>query len=327
MVHDANVKLDMIAYSPDRARVISPARFKDLPGLEAEFDVIWVNVIGIEDTGLVLRLGELFNLHMLSLEDVINVHQRAKCELFENYTYCVVRMLRDRFESEQLSIFHTGKTVITIQEQQGDCLGPLRGRIEKGGGQVRNKSSDYLVYAIIDSVLDHYFPIVEEYSDLLESIDELLIDDRSQVSLHEIHRLRRGLTELRRWLKPHREMVNQMLRGGDARMQPETLVYLRDCYDHVIQLNEAIDVCLETCSGLRDFHFNAVSNKTNEIMKTLTIISTIFIPLSFLAGVYGMNFQFMPGLGWKYGFGMLTLAMLGIGGGMLAWFRRRGWFV
>jgi magnesium transporter len=234
-------------------------------------------------------------------------------------------MLTSRHDSEQLSIFQAGNVVITIQERDGDCLKPLRQRIENSAGLVRTRKSDFLVYALIDSVLDHYFPVLEEFDNLLGEYDDELTLNGGTLPVQEIHQLRRQLVDVRKWLRPHREMIGQILRS-ETGFKPETLIFVKDCYDHVTQLAEGIEHCLETCSSLRDFHFNAVNNKTNEVMKTLTIISTIFIPLSFLAGVYGMNFSNMPGLQWRYGFAILTLGMLTIGGGMLAWFYRRGWF-
>lgn len=320
-----SAKIDILAYSSDRVHSIAPANLSDLPEIESRHDVIWINITGTEDTKLLLELADRYGLHLLSLEDVMNVHQRAKFETFETYNFCVLRMVLSRTASEQLSIFHSGNSIITIQEQEANCLKPLRRRIENKAGQVRMRGSDYLLYAIVDSVLDHYFPVVDEIDSLLADLDEDLLTNVRSLPIDKVHGLRRDSIELRKWLRPHREMVGQMLRSGNN-IQPETRVFMKDCDDHVTQLAEGIDHCLETCNILRDFHFNAVSNKTNEVMKTLTIISTIFIPLSFLAGVFGMNFQHLPGLSWRYGFATLSAFMLAIGGGMMAWFYRRGWF-
>lgn len=322
-LHSAN--LDVLAYSLDKVHSSTLASLTDIPRLENEHDVIWINVTGTQDTKLLLELADRYGLHSLSLEDVINVQQRAKFESYDSYNFCVARMVLSRNDSEQLSIFHSGKSIITIQERDADCLKPLRRRIENKAGQVRMRNSDYLLYAIVDSVLDHYFPILEEIDGSLSDLDDDLLTNVGSLSIKKVHGLRRDLIELRKWLRPHREMVGQLLRCQNN-IQAETRIFMKDCDDHVTQLAEGIDHCLETCNILRDFHFNAVSNKTNEVVKTLTIISTIFIPLSFLAGVFGMNFQYVPGLNWRYGFGILTTLMLGIAGGMMAWFYRRGWF-
>jgi magnesium transporter len=317
-------RLEVLAFTPEHVHAISPANIKQIAEIEERHDVVWINIDGANDADLLLQLAGRYGLHALSLEDVMNTHQRAKFESFESYNFCVLRMFTNRTDSEQLSIFHSGKTVITIQERAGDGLSPLRKRIENKAGHVRLRGSDYLLYAIIDSILDHYFPILEEIEDQLAALDDEIASENT-LSMDTVHRLRRELTDVRKWLRPHREMVSQIQRN-ENNIRPETQVFLKDCHDHVTQLSEGIDHCLENCNILRDYHFNRASSKANEVMKTLTIISTIFIPLSFLAGVFGMNFQHLPGLDWQYGFAILSLVMLTISGGMLAWFYRRGWF-
>jgi magnesium transporter len=223
-----------------------------------------------------------------------------------------------------LSIFQTGKFVFTFQEKKGDCLEPLRVRIREGKGVIRSKGKDYLVYALLDTVFDHYFPVVDWFGERLDEQDESLMNGE-EFSLQDIHRIRSRLLDLRRWLRPNRELLNQLIRDESKHISDDTKVFLRDCYDHVIQLQESIESYREVCSDLRDYHLSAVGNRTNEVMKTLTIVSTIFIPLSFLAGLYGMNFETMPELRWKYGYFMLLGLMASIAIGFFVWFRRKGW--
>jgi magnesium transporter len=290
--------------------------------------VVWINVDGLGDSSTLKAIADEFGLHPLAMEDVLNTHQRAKAEEYQNHVYTVARMPggEDSFETEQLSIFLVGNVLITFQERVGDCLEPVRNRIRKMKGQIRNKSSDYLLYAIIDTVLDHYFPVVEGLTDRLDLIDENMLDNVGAQTMGEIHRLRNELHVLLRYLRPHREMINELRQSRTELIRAETQTFLRDCNDHVIHLQESIDAGRDFCNDLRDYHMNLVSNRTNDVMKTLTIIATIFIPLSFIAGLYGMNFEYIPELKMKYGyFGALGL-MGAIAGGLLGWFWYRGWF-
>lgn len=295
--------------------------------------ITWVDVVGI-DSKLLRQIGRRFGIHPLSLEDVVNIGQRAKWEHYENYDYFVMQMVSDVsddgvyavfYQSEQLSIIHSGNVVITIQQYQGDCLEPLRNRIREDLGFIRRQPSDYLVYAIIDTVIDYYFPVIDRIGEQLDALDAQLMQGTT-IPLEQIHAIRGQLLDLGRWLRPCREMINRVLRDEGSWMSDGTRLFLRDCYDHVVQLTETIETCREICSDLRAYHLAAVSNRTNDVMKTLTIVSTIFIPLGFLAGLYGMNFEHMPELRWRWGYFALLATMLLIAGGLIFWFRRRGWF-
>jgi magnesium transporter len=324
--NDHGTSIHVIGYSPSIVKELDCASFADFHDFAEHYDVVWVNVIGLGNVDLLQEFARLFRIHNLTLEDVVNVHQRAKSEVFDNYHYIVTRMVSNpgNFASEQLSIFQTGKFVFTFQEKKGDCLEPLRVRIREGKGVIRSKGKDYLVYALLDTVFDHYFPVVDWFGERLDEQDESLMNGE-EFSLQDIHRIRSRLLELRRWLRPNRELLNQLIRDESAHISDDTKVFLRDCYDHVIQLQESIESYREVCSDLRDYHLSAVGNRTNEVMKTLTIVSTIFIPLSFLAGLYGMNFETMPELRWKHGYFMLLGLMASIAIGFFVWFRRKGW--
>ena len=297
--------------------------------LTEAYKVTWINVDGLGDAAVIRQLGEMFGLHMLALEDVVNVHQRPKVEDYGDHLFIVARMVDvgERLQTEQICFF-VGKTfVLTFQEGiPGDCLDPVRERIRKSIGHIRHRGTDYLVYALLDSIIDHYFPVVESYGERLDALDELLIDTRGDASIASINTFRSELLMLHRAIRPQREAINQLLRDSHALISDETRIYLRDCYDHTIQLGEAIDTYRETCSDLRDFHLAAISNQTNDVMKMLTIIATIFIPLSFIAGLYGMNFDQMPELHWRYGYHFTLGLMASVAAGLLLWFNHKGWF-
>ena len=323
---DSSIRV--IAYSPDNVEQLEPETLADAKRLESEFDVVWIDIVGVTDIKFLQQFGEKFKIHPLSLEDVVTVNQRAKFDKFEHYTYYVTRMVSNGADvkSQQLSIFHCGKFVITFHERKCDCLTPLEHRIMEAAGFIRKRPGDYLVYAIIDSVLDQYFPIVDAIGERLDDLDTQLMISDKRFNAIEVHKLRSRLLDLGRWLRPNREMINQLLRDEAPSMTPETQVFMRDCYDHAVRLYEEIETYREICSDLRAYHLSVVSNRTNDVMKILTIISSIFIPLGFITGLYGMNFVNMPELQWRYGYFFIVGVMITIAIGLLFWFRSRGWF-
>lgn len=291
--------------------------------------VTWINVEGLGDAQMIYGLGEMFGLHWLALEDVVNVHQRPKVEDYEGHLFIVARMVEadPELQTEQICFFVGPNFVLTFQEgKPGDCLDPVRHRIRNSIGRIRYRGTDYLTYALLDSIIDHYFPVVEAYGEQLDQLDDILMNSPDNASIGAIRTFRSDLLMLRRTVRPHREAINSLLRDSHEQITDETRIFLRDCYDHTIQLSEAIDTYREICSDLRDFHLSAMSNRTNDVMKTLTIIATIFIPLGFIAGVYGMNFDDMPELHWRYGYPGVLIFMGSIAGGLLLWFRQKGWF-
>jgi magnesium transporter len=289
---------------------------------------LWVDVEGLGDAEVIRRLGELFHLHPLALEDVVHVHQRAKVEDYDDHLFIVARMVStgQRLETEQISIFLGKSFVVTLQEgHPGDCLGPARDRLRRNHGRVRRAGADYLAYTILDAVIDGYFPAVEQYGERIDSLDEEIAGHRRQETITYIHRLRSELHLLRRSIWPHREAANELLRESHKLISSDTRVYLRDTYDHTVQLIDVVETYREMCSDLRDFFLSAASNRTADVMKVLTIIATIFIPLSFVAGVYGMNFHYMPELQWPFGYPMALCLMACIAAALVAFIWRRGW--
>jgi magnesium transporter len=305
----------------------------ELDSITSTYLRVWVDVVGLGSEPTLRTLANMFHLHPLVIEDVVNVHQRAKVEEFDDGLFVVARMIDgdNPAITEQLSMYLKGNVLISFQERPGDCWEPLRHRLRQRRGKVAINDLDYLLYSMLDAVVDSYFPVLES---VVEQVDELEEDITEQVSTEQmsrIHQLRGQLLSLRRSIRPHREMINELVRDSIPQIHPETRVHLRDCYDHVIQVVDTVDTYREVTSDLRDFYLSSVSNSMNEVMKLLTIISTIFIPLSFVAGVYGMNFDpevspwNMPELKWRFGY-LFALAIMGVmAGGLLIYFRRRRW--
>ncbi len=303
---------------------------------------LWLNVDGLGDVETIRRIGEIFGLHPLALEDAVNVHQRAKVEEYDGHLFIVTRMPKaasgesadhhSEPDTEQVSICLGGDFVITFQEVPGDVFDPVRRRMRQPASQMRRRGADYLAYALIDAALDAFFPLLEHYGEYVETLEIDVLQRPAQAHTARIHDLKRDLLTLRRAIWPQREMLAALARDETPFVGAPTRVYLRDAYDHTIQLMDMLETYREIASGLVDIQLTSVSNRMNEIMKVLTVIATIFIPLTFIVGVYGMNFDpadspwNMPELTWRYGYPAVWLLMLAIAGGLTAWFWRKGWF-
>jgi len=292
--------------------------------------VTWVNVDGIHDTGILQRIGEMFGLHHLLVEDILNTGQRAKLDNYGDYLFLVVKDLSRCPESggtvtEQISFVLGHGYVLSFQEIEGDGFDPVRQRLRDGNPRLRGGGADYLVYALLDAVVDNYFVVLEELGERIEDLEDDVLADPGPEDLHQIHELRREMLFFRRSIWPLREVINRMERGESRFVAEETQPYLRDVYDHTIQVIETVETAREMLAGMHDIYLSAISNRMNSVMKVLTIISTIFIPLTFLAGVYGMNFHFMPELRWTWAYPALWAFMIAISLLMLAIFRRKKW--
>ncbi|MEX0715032.1 MAG: magnesium/cobalt transporter CorA [Planctomycetaceae bacterium] len=314
----------------DEFDVPSAGALKDHLGKHA---VTWINVDGLGDAETIAEVGRLFDLHPLALEDVVNVHQRPKVEEYGEYLFIVLRIVDDpkSARTEQISIFLGKDFVLTFQERAGDCWNPVRDRLRTSRGRIRNLGTDYLVYALIDAAVDAYFPVADEYGDRLDAVEDELTQGHAPHSFGSIQHIRTDLLVLRRAMAPLREAVNQLVRDPHPLVTHDTRIYLRDCYDHTIQILDLLQTYREVCSDLREFYFAMVSQRTNEIMRVLTVIATIFMPLTFVAGVYGMNFDpeaspwNMPELSWRLGYPAALGLMAAIAIGQLLYFRRHGW--
>lgn len=310
-----------------------PRSATDVRKLLGDDRVLWLDVESVGDAKLIAELGEVFGLHHLALEDVLHLHQRSKVEEYGDYLYIVIRMHSpgEKLQTEQVSMFLGPGWVVTFQDRPGDYFDSVRTRLREAKGKIRTRGADYLVYTLIDAIIDGYFPVLEEYGERLDAIEETMELDAFNSPLRELHQVRRDLRELRRIMWPHRETINALLRGQSHLVQAETQVFLRDCYDHTVQLLDVAESLRETCTDLRDLHLSELSQHTNDVTKVLTIIATLFLPMSFIASVYGMNFdpnvsQFnMPELRWwlGYPFALALMALLDIGLIIFLW--RRGW--
>lgn len=304
----------------------------DLRGMLNKWPMIWIDVCGLGTASTILQLGELLSLHPLALEDAVNVHQRSKVDAFIDHLFIVARMCNpgEGHVTEQISFFLKAGVLITFQERAGDCWDPIRERIRAGRGNLRTSGVDYLAYGLLDSVIDSYFPTVDAIGEQLDSFDEQLESTDTRARFHGLHDMRHQLLGLRRSIRPHRDMINELIRDDLPLISIETRVFLRDCFDHVIQLLDLVDTYRELTADLREYQMSINSQRMNEIMKVLTVISTIFMPLSFIVGLYGMNFDNspwnMPELHWRYGYFFALGLMATCVTGMLWYFRRKGWF-
>jgi len=289
--------------------------------------VLWINVNGLGNMDMFTEFRDELEFHPLALEDTLNVPQRPKVEDYDNHLFAVMRMLRfeDALECEQLSIFLGRSFVVTFQEREGDCLAPVRQRIRKGAGQIRRQKADYLMYAILDAVIDSYFPLLERAGEVIQQLEDDVVQTPSNDTLERVHDIKRSLLEIRRTVWPLRDAINFLLRDENTLITDNTRLYLRDCYDHAIQVLDVTETYRELASSLMDVYMSSISNKMNEVMKVLTVIATIFIPLTFIAGIYGMNFERMPELKWAWGYPAVWAVMLGAAAIMVVFFARKGW--
>ncbi|HEY9678782.1 MAG TPA: magnesium/cobalt transporter CorA [Drouetiella sp.] len=289
----------------------------------AKWPVTWINVdpvgFGPNAQAFMERLGKLFNLHELELEDIINVHQRAKVEEYEEHIFVVTRMLvnRDSAESEQLSLFLGKNFVLTFREMASDCLDPVRDKIRKSRGRIRFEKADYLMYAIIDAVVDSYFPLLAKLADRLDTIEEEILEKSEKNTPEDVYEVRRDVLAIRKSVWPTREALSSLYRDTNPLVSEHTRLYLRDCYDHAVRIIDFVEMYREVASALMELHYTRVSNRLNEVMKVLTIITTLFIGPSFVASLYGMNFNTdksplnMPELSWYFGY-PLALSLMAI---------------
>ena len=301
-----------------------------LPYKESE-TTTWINIDGLHDVKLIESTGKLFGIHPLVLEDILHTGQRPKIEIFDDYVFLVLRMIsydekQEKVQVEQLSIVLGENYVISFQEKPGDVFNPARERIIQGKSRIRRKKADYLAYALLDAVVDNYFGVLDQVELRFERLDEELFTDSSTETFQKISDLKKEMILLRKSIWPLREVINTITKGEFDGIEESNQVYYRDVYDHIIHVIDILETFREMIAAMHDTYMNFVNNRMNEVMKVLTIVATIFIPLTFIAGVYGMNFRYMPELGWQWGY----FGVLGFMGvlvmGMVLYFRRKNWF-
>lgn len=326
-------KLHLLAYSADHCEERTLNQVSEARESLGKYPVTWINVEGLGDAAIIGQVGEMFGLHRLALEDVVNVHQRAKVEEYRDHLFIVTRIPRQNthFDSEQVSIFLGKNYVVTFLEDPGDCFEQVRQRIRAGQGHARAVGPDYLAYALIDAAIDAYFPVLEHQGDKLDALEDLMLAKPNSQTVKELHSTKSILRSVRRALWPQREALNVLVRDHSMLVGDETRVYFRDCYDHTVQLIDLLEVDRERCADLLDLYLSNASNRLNEVMRVLTVISTLFIPLTFIVGIYGMNFNTkaspwnMPELEWYYGYPLIWLAMIVVAVAQFVFFARKGW--
>lgn len=319
-------------YNADNIEERTIADTGEIAPFLAKWPVVWIDVQGLGSIEIIEKIGKIFSLHPLALEDVLDPNHRPKTEDYGDYLFTVARMamLRDaQLDSEHVSIFLGKNYVLTFQEKPGDCFDLIRARL-RSGRRIRMLEPDYLAYALLDAIIDGYFPVLGHYGERLDMIEDAIVASPDVDSVTKTHAIRRDLQTIRRDIWPMRETINRLF-DDSALVSKETRVFLRDCHDHVIQIVDILETYRERSSGLVDIYLSSISNRTNEIMRLLTMISTIFIPLSFIASLYGMNFDpdaspwNMPELRWVYGYPFALGLMLVTVIGLLIHFRRKGW--
>lgn len=329
-----SVLITLIRYNEKFFEERKLANLKELDQFSDSDTCLWLHIEGSSDPMLLEQLGKRFALHRLALEDVLNAHQRPKVERYEGHTFMVLRTIQagDLFSSEQLSLFLADRYVITIQEGKGDCLNPVRDRLRNQGGRMRTAGTGYLSYAIIDAVIDTYFPLLERMADRLDDLEDRIVHHDRGAWDRVIHEVKRELLMIRRVVWSHRDMVYSLIREPPVQYDPETSLYLRDCYDHTLQQLELVETYRDVAHNLMDLSFSLANLKSNEVMKVLTIVASIFIPLTFITSIYGMNFDHalspwnMPELTWRYGYFFVWSIMIALAGAMIYVFKRKGWF-
>lgn len=327
---DEKVKIKIIDYNQTNIEEKEVDSIEACLPFHAKDSVTWINITGIHEIAIIEILGKHFNLHPLLLEDIVNTEQRPKMDDYDDYLFIVLKMLygdknNNGIRHEQVSLILGSGLVISLQEFEEDVFDPVRERIRKGKGRIRAQGADYLAYALIDSIVDHYFHLFENFGEQIELLQEQVITEPRPKTLQQIQSLKREMIFIRKSVWPLREMVNALVRGESDRITEDVMIYLRDVYDHTIQVIDTIETYRDMLSSMLDIYLSSVSNRMNEVMKVLTIIATIFIPLTFLAGLYGMNFKYMPELEIKWAYPALLLFMILIFALMIFYFKKKKW--
>ena len=324
------VRISYIDYDEQNFQEKNVSNIEECFTLKATPTVSWINIDGLHEVEILEKLGRQFELHPLMLEDILNTDQRPKQEDFDKHIFIVLKMLSfdeetQSVDSEQISVVLGENFVISFQERIGDVFDPIRERIRNAKGRIRKMGPDYLMYSLLDAIVDNYFGILEKLGDKIEAMEDVLVSDPTEKTLKQIHHLKREMIYLRRSVWPLRELISGIERSESPLIKESTDAYLRDVYDHTIQVIDTVEAFRDMVSGMLDTYLSSISNRMNSIMKVLTIIATIFIPLTFVAGIYGMNFVYMPELKWRWGYPAVLLVMIIIAGVMLIYFKRKKW--
>lgn len=327
---EEEVKITILDYDESQIQETEVKDVEECFPFKETSTVTWINVDGIHKVDNIEKIGNHFGVHSLVQEDIVHTEQRPKVEEFEDHIYIVLKMIaydeeNKRTQSEQVSLILGPNYVISFQERQGDIFDSIRERIRNSKGRIRKMGADYLAYTLLDTVVDHYFLVLEKFGERIIELEDELVSNPRPEDLQEIHRLKREMIFLRKSVWPLREVISNLEKTETSLIVQSTQIYLRDVYDHTIQIIDTVETYRDMLSGMHDTYLSSISNRMNEIMKVLTIIATIFIPLTFIAGIYGMNFEFMPELGWKWAYFAVWGVILGIALIMIFYFRRKKW--
>lgn len=325
--------IDLFAYGPGEFLEKRIEDWQEVRDALLKFPIVWVNIEGLANSDLVMQAGDIFNIHRLALEDVMSMQERSKLEHYGENTFFVVHMaeMKEQLGTEKLSIY-TGKNfVVTFQDGPIDVLSPVRERIRKGTGLIRKSGTDYLTYALVDAVIDSYFPVLEVYGDMLDALEEGIIENPQREMVAQIHSLKKEFFALKRMAWSLRDAISAFVRDTSPLYSPETRIYFRDCYDHIITVLDFVETYREFLSDLMDIYLSSLSNRMNEIMKVLAIFTSVFVPPTLIAGIYGMNFHTqvsqynMPELTWRYGYPYALGLMFTVSLCILAFLYWKGW--
>ncbi|WP_406661190.1 magnesium/cobalt transporter CorA [Methanolobus sp. ZRKC3] len=324
------MRITAINYDQDNYQETLIENVEDCFHFKESKGVSWINIDGIHEVENIEKIGKHFGLHPLVMEDIVHASQRPKMEDFGSYIYFVLKMFRiedkeSGIKAEQISIILGQNYVISFQEMQGDTFGAVRERLQNSRGRIRSKGADYLAYVLLDSIVDNYFVVIEKISESIEEIEEELVEDPDSSTLQKIHYLKKEMIYLRKSIWPLRDLIGNLERTESPLFDDSTFIFLRDVYDHTIRVADMIETYRDILSGMMDVYLSSISNKMNEVMKTLTIIATVFIPLTFIAGIYGMNFKYMPELEWRWGYHFVWVIIVLLSAIMVVYFRRRKW--
>lgn len=324
------IAIDLMDYTLDDFEERTIERIEEAFPYRDKDSITWINIDGVHDTELIKKVGNEFNIHPLTLEDIVSTKQRPKMEDHGHYIYTVVKMIyldedQDHIKIEQISLIMGDNYLISFQEEKGDVFDPIRKRIKAGKNLLRRSKSDFLAYSLIDIIVDNYFVILERLGERIDEIEAEVIEEPEEETLEDIQDLKRNLIFMRKSVWFLRETISRYERSESELLDASLNIYFRDVYDHTVQVVESVETFRDMLSGVLDIYLSSVSNKMNEVMKVLTIIATIFIPLTFVAGIYGMNFKNMPELTWQYGYLGVWILMVVLTIFMIRYFRKKDW--
>lgn len=323
-------RITLVAYSQDQYAEETLDSVKKCLPLNENFTVTWLNIAGLHQVELLEEAGECFDIHPLVLEDILNTSERPKLEDHQRYLFLLLKRFHlipqtAEVEAEQVALILGHNYLLSFEEKENEVFKPIRKQLRIGKNRLRSSKADYLAYSLIDTTVDQYFAVLEKLGEEIEVLEVEVVERPEKETLEKIHRLKRKLLQVRKSIWALREVLSSLERVGSPLMERETLLYLRDVYDHTIEIIDTVETYREMISGMLDVYLSSLSNRLNEVMKVLTIIATIFMPLTFIAGVYGMNFEYMPELQWKWAYPLVLTMMIATGFSMYYYFKRRGW--